>query len=93
MAHWRRVLPADAMLEVDYEAVVADLEGQARRIVAYCGLDWHPACLAFHKTAGVVQTASAAQVREPLYGTSVGRSSPYGELLRPLLDALGGQSR
>ena len=93
MAHWRRILPAEAMLEVDYEAVVADLEGMARRIVAHCGLDWHPACLAFHKTAGVVRTASAAQVREPLYGSSVGRSGPYGALLRPLLDALGPESR
>ena len=55
MEHWRRVLPVP-MLEVDYEALVADLETNARAIVAWCGLEWDPACLEFHKTKRPVRT-------------------------------------
>jgi tetratricopeptide (TPR) repeat protein len=86
--HWRAVLPADAMLEVNYEDVVDGLEAQARRIVAFCGLDWDPACLEFYKTERQVKTASATQVRRPIYRTSVNRARDYGDLLKPLLDAL-----
>ena len=89
MEHWRRVLPADAMLEVQYEDVVADMESQARRILAYCGLPWDDACLAFHKSSRPVLTASAAQVRQPLYRSSVGRWHAYRDQLKPLLEALG----
>ncbi len=87
MAHWRAVLGA-AMLEVAYEELVGDLEGQARRIVAYCGLDWHDACLAFHRTQRSVRTASAAQVRTPIYQSSVGRWRVHQDRLQPLLAAL-----
>jgi tetratricopeptide (TPR) repeat protein len=89
MAHWRSVLPAETLLEVDYESVVDDLEGQARRIVAHCGLDWAESCLEFYRTERVVRTASATQVRQPIYKTSVGRWRVYGAMLRPLFDALG----
>jgi tetratricopeptide (TPR) repeat protein len=89
MAHWRAVLPPEVMLEVQYEDVVADLEAQARRIVAHCGLDWDDACLAFHKTRRPVRTSSIAQVRQPIYNSSVGRWRPYGKQLRPLFDGLG----
>src|SRR5262249_54576822 len=61
MEHWREVLPEATMLEVQYEEVVGELEGQARRILAYCGLEWHPACLAFHQNRRPVWTASAVQ--------------------------------
>jgi sulfotransferase family protein len=61
MAHWRRVLPPGMMLEVQYEDIVGDLEGEGRRIVAHCGLDWDPRCLDFHKTERAVRTASLAQ--------------------------------
>ena len=88
MQHWRETLPPGVMLEVDYEALVGDLEGQARRLVAHCGLDWDAACLSFHLTQRVVSTASAAQVRQPIYRSSVGRARAYGEALRPLIDAL-----
>ncbi len=88
MDHWRQVLPEGTMLELDYEAVVADLEGQARRLLDYCGLEWDPACLAFHQTQRPVRTASAAQVRQPIYRSSVGRWQPYRHLLAPLLEAL-----
>jgi hypothetical protein len=59
MAHWRRVLPQGVMLEVQYEDVVENLEAQARRMVAHCGLAWEAACLAFHETQRPVRTASS----------------------------------
>ncbi len=87
MDHWCEVLPETTMLQVQYEEIVDDLEGQARRIVAHCGLEWDPACLAFHKTERPVWTASAAQVRQPIY--PVGRWRVYEQQLGPLLNALG----
>lgn len=89
MQHWREVLPPAAMLEVRYEALVDDFEPNARRIVAHCELDWDDACLAFHQTQRPVQTASATQVRQPIYRTSVGRWEKLGSQLAPLLQALG----
>ena len=86
---WTRVLPDGVLLEVRYEDVVADLERQARRIVAHCGLGWDDACLGFHGSPRPVRTASAAQVRRPIYRSSVGRWQAYGELLKPLMEALG----
>jgi tetratricopeptide (TPR) repeat protein len=91
MAHWRRALPEHAMLEVQYEELIADFEPQARRVIAYCGLDWDPRCLAFHRTERPVRTSSAVQVREPLYRSSIGRWHSVRHLLRPLLDGLGTQ--
>jgi hypothetical protein len=88
MAHWRRALPPERMLEVRYEDVLEDLEGQARRLVAFCGLEWNPACLRFHETRRPVLTASVNQVRRPLYGSSQGRWRAYETHLRPLLEAL-----
>jgi tetratricopeptide (TPR) repeat protein len=89
MAHWRAVLPAGTMIEVQYEEVVVDLENEARRIIAHCGLEWDDACLAFHKTRRPVRTASIAQVRQPIYKSSVGRWRPYRRHLRSLLQELG----
>jgi hypothetical protein len=88
MEHWRSVLPNDVMLEVRYEDVVVDLDRQARRIVAHCGLEWEDACLSYYETRRPVRTASVAQVRQPIYSSSVGRWQPYRHLLRPLLEAL-----
>ena len=88
MAHWRRILPAGRMLEVQYEDVVADLETQARRIITYCGLPWDDRCLSFHEAQRPVRTASAAQVRQPIYKSAVGRARVYGDQLEPLLRAL-----
>jgi hypothetical protein len=88
MDHWRELLPPDRFTEVRYEDVVADLESEARRLVAFCGLAWDDACLDFHKTGRQVRTASANQVRQPLYGHSVGRWARYGDHLAPLTAAL-----
>jgi tetratricopeptide (TPR) repeat protein len=89
MEHWRRVLPPGVMLEVEYERLTADLEGEARRIIIHCGLQWDPACLSFHETERLVRTASAVQVRQPIYRSSIGRWRAYEHLLGPLIDALG----
>jgi len=93
MAHWREVLPPGVMLDVQYEELVTDFESQARRIVAFCGLEWDARCLAFHATQRPVRTASALQVREPVYTNAVGRWQPYAPMIRPLLEALGGGAR
>ncbi len=89
MDHWRRALPPGAMIEVQYEDLVADFNGEARRLIAHCGLEWQESCLAFHETRRPVRTASVAQVRRPLYADSVGRWRPYAAHLRPLLRELG----
>ncbi len=94
MDHWRQALPLP-LLEVDYEETVADLEGVARRLVSWCGLEWDPACLAFHETARPVRTASVTQVRQPIYGRSVARWRHYETELAPLfarLEALTGSN-
>jgi hypothetical protein len=89
MDHWRGVIPADRLTELRYEAVVDDLEGQARRLTDFIGLEWNDACLSFHKTRRPVLTASVNQVRQPLYGDSIGRWRRYAPHLGPLLTVLG----
>ncbi len=87
MEHWQTVLPA-AIHVVDYEETVHDLEGVARRLVAACGLDWEPACLEFHRTVRPVDTASLAQVRQPVYKSSIGRWKNYEHELADLFSSL-----
>jgi tetratricopeptide (TPR) repeat protein len=88
MAHWRRVMPVDSILDVSYEALVADPEGQSRRLIEHCGLAWDDRCLEFHTTKRPVRTASLGQVRRPLYATSVGRWRRFDGLLKPLESTL-----
>jgi tetratricopeptide (TPR) repeat protein len=88
MTHWRSALPAGVMIDVRYEDVVDNLEASARAIIAHCGLPWEERCLAFHETRRPILTASSAQVRKPIYRSSVGRWRPYRTLLQPLLDVL-----
>lgn len=90
MAHWEEVLPPGTILHVEYQDLVGDLEAWARRLVAFCGLDWDPACLAFYDLDRPVSTASAVQVRRPIYASSVGRWMSYVDHLGPLLQALQG---
>jgi tetratricopeptide (TPR) repeat protein len=89
MSHWRSVLPPGAMFDVSYEEVVDDLEGQARRLIDYCGLPWDNACLTFHRASRPVKTASAVQVRKPLFRSSLQRWRKYEADLAPLLRELG----
>ena len=88
MQHWHEVLPPQRILDVHYEDTVADVEGVARRIVAHCGLPWDQRCLEFYSTTRIVRTSSAAQVRRPIYTSSIGRRHSYGALLEPLLAEL-----
>jgi hypothetical protein len=90
MEHWQRVLPV-AVLEVVYEETVADLEGAARRLVAWCGLDWEPACLSFHEGKRPVRTASVAQVRQPIYRRSLARWKNYEGALASLFARLASE--
>lgn len=89
MAHWHRVLPG-VVYDISYEALVADQEGETRRLLAYCGLDFRAECLNFFETARPVHTASIAQVRSPISASSVGIAAKYGEALAPLHRALRG---
>jgi len=89
MEHWRAVLSPGIMLDVNYEDVVADLEGSARRMLAFCDLPWDDAVLRFYETSRPIRTASFKQARQPVYTTSVHAADAYREELRPLIDALG----
>ena len=88
MAHWRRVLPPGRIIDVRYEDLVDDLESAARRIIARCGLPWDSRCLDFHRNERPVRTASATQVRQPIYRSSVGRWRRYQNYLGPLFAEL-----
>ena len=86
-AYWRSVLPG-GFHELQYETLVASQEDTTRALLDACGLDFDPACLAFHENPAAVATASAAQVREPLHARSVGASRHYAAELAPLRAAL-----
>jgi len=86
--HWGRVLPAARFTEVEYANLVADPETETRRLLEFCGLDWDAACLDAHKVDRPIRTASRLQVRQPVYGTSVGRAERYRAYLGPLIAAL-----
>ena len=88
MDHWDRVLPG-FVLRVHYEDVVADLEGQVRRLLGFCGLPFEPACLEFHRTERSIRTPSAEQVRRPIYRSGLAQWRNYEPWLEPLKDALG----
>jgi hypothetical protein len=81
-------LPEDRYCDIAYEGVVADLDGQVRRLLAFCGLEFEEQCLSFEKNASPVATASAAQVRRPLYSSSVGRWKQYRPAIDPALAIL-----
>jgi tetratricopeptide (TPR) repeat protein len=88
MQHWDDVLPG-RVLRVTHESVVDDLEGNVRRILDFCGLAFEPACLAFHKTARSVRTASSEQVRQPIFRDGIDQWRHYEAWLSPLKEALG----
>jgi len=88
MDHWDEVLPGK-VLHVSYEALVRDPEANIRRLLTHCGLQFEAACLAFHETKRSVRTASAEQVRQPLYASGVGYWKHFEAELEPLKHALG----
>ncbi len=88
MEHWDRVLPGK-VLRVNHEDVVHDLESSVRRVLGYCGLEFEPACLEFHKTERTVRTVSAEQVRRPIYREGTEQWRHFEPWLGPLKAALG----
>lgn len=87
MAHWRRVLPS-RILEVEYEALVDSQEEHTHRLLEFCGLSWDERCLQFERNDAPVNTASAVQVRAPMYRTAIRRWKKYEAQLTPLIDLL-----
>lgn len=85
MAHWRKVLPPDRFLEIDYEELVSDRETVIRQLVDFCGLEWDAACLYPENNDRVVVTPSLWQVRQPINSGAVGKWRAY----EPWLGAFG----
>ncbi len=88
MEHWRAVLPGEILLEVDYEALVTDLDVEARRLVAFCALPWDERVLRYRENTRPVRTASMNLVRDAIDPSRAGRWRTYRDYLGPLLDAL-----
>lgn len=84
MSRYRAIIPADRLHTVEYEALVADQEAETRALLRFCGLEWEEQCMQFHKAKRRVNTASAAQVRQPIYRSSVESWRRYGESVSPL---------
>ncbi|MEJ2171759.1 MAG: sulfotransferase [Woeseiaceae bacterium] len=85
ITHWQQEL-GDALLVVGYEKLVHNQEEVSRGIIRFCGLEWEDACLDFHKSDAASSTASAVQVRQPVYASSIGRWRLYEQQLQPLID-------
>ncbi len=88
MAHWQTILPANRFMQINYEDIIFEQETQTRRLINFCNLPWEEACLDFHQNQAPVATASAVQVRQPLYSSSIGRWKRYGEAIERLKQAL-----
>ncbi|OOG65488.1 sulfotransferase [Rhodanobacter sp. B04] len=87
MAHWQRAFPG-RILEVNYETLVDEQEASSRRLLEFCGLNWDDACLHFEDNPAPVNTASAVQVRTPVYRSALQRWKKYEPQLRELLELL-----
>jgi tetratricopeptide (TPR) repeat protein len=87
MQHWDAVMPG-VIHHVGYEDLVADQSGETRKLLEFCGLEWQDACLDFHHNASATTTASAAQIRRPIYDSSVAQWRHYATQLAPLRDLL-----
>ncbi len=88
MRHWNRVLPG-RVLRVSYEDLVEDLGTSVRQILAHCGLEFDPACLAFHRSRRAINTPSSEQVRQPLFREGLSQWRHYDPWLDPLRETLG----
>jgi len=88
MSLWRTLIPPSRLLEVNYEDLISDQETWTRRIIDFCGLDWDPACLEFHKSDRQVSTPSLWQVRQPIYKTSVEKWRNYEPWLGEFADLI-----
>jgi tetratricopeptide (TPR) repeat protein len=87
--HWVSVL-GDRVFVLRYESLVDDSENMIRKLLAFCGLPFDEACVAFHRHDREVKSPSASQVRQPIYSSSIGAWRNYEKHLQPLLKALAG---
>ena len=92
MSHWDKVLPGK-ILRVEHEDVVEDLEGNVRRILEFCNLDFEAACVEFHKTERSIRTASSEQVRQPIFREGLDQWRHFEPWLDPLKQVLGDLAR
>jgi Tfp pilus assembly protein PilF len=88
MEHWHAALPPGRILSVSYEDNISDPEREVRRMLDHLGLAWNPACLRFYATERAVRTASAAQVRKPIYASSLARWRHFEQHLAPLRETI-----
>jgi hypothetical protein len=87
MDHWRKTMPG-IIYDISYESLVRDQEGESRRLLAACGLEWEDGCLEFHRNPTVTTTASASQVRRPMYDSSLKQWHHYESQLAGLRSQL-----
>ncbi len=87
MAHWQAALPG-RVLDVHYESMVTDQEGETRRLLEFCGLSWEDSCLRYHETERAIRTASSEQVRRPIYDSSIDTWRHFERELAPLIEIL-----
>lgn len=87
MRHWKDVVRLP-ILDIQYETLVSSQEAESRRVMAFLELDWDPACLDFYRHDRIIKTTSYAQVRKPIYTTSIGRHRHYASHLAPLITSL-----
>ncbi len=93
MKHWRNILRTDRILDIRYEDIILDTERETRRMLDYLGLSWNSDCLKFYESKRAIRTASIAQVRKPIYSSSVARWKSFEKYLGPLLEIINaGQS-
>lgn len=93
MEHWRKVLPAEVFMDVQYERLIADREAETRRLIAFTGLDWNDSCLRPESNKRSIDTASTWQARQPVYATSLQRWRRYEPWLGELRQLLSSQVR
>ena len=86
--HWRTVLPPDVLMEINYEDIVRDQEAVSRKMIAFLALAWDNEVLRFHESPTPSATASAVQVRRPLYASSVGKWRHHADRLKPMRERL-----
>ena len=87
MSHWDKVLPGE-IFHLSYEHLVTNQADKTRSLIDFLGLEWDPACLAFHKNTDASTTASATQIRQPVYASSIGKWENYSRELAPVADLL-----
>ena len=90
MQHWQNTMPG-AIYELRYEDLVAEQRGETRKLLEYCGLEWEDACVAFDRNPAPSTTASASQVRRPLYASSVSQWRHYETQLGELRERLAAE--